>query len=64
MNILKQALEAIDDARFTINRMQQRQPNVQYSQELLFGKLNAAALELRKAIAEQEAEAAKEGGTT
>lgn len=56
--ILKQALEALDGARMQISRMQQRQPMVQYSNDALYGKINAAAAALRQAISSAKAPAA------
>lgn len=54
IEVLKQALEALDGASGSMRRMQQRQPHVNYSNEALYGKITAAQAELRKAIAEHE----------
>lgn len=52
MNILQQAHDALEQARATISHMQQRQPYVKYSNEALYGSIDAAKSALSKAIAQ------------
>lgn len=52
MSVLQQAYDALDKARGTISRMQQRQPHVNYSNEALYGDIDAAKSALTKAIAQ------------
>lgn len=50
--VLQQAYDALEKARGTISRMQQRQPHVNYSNDALYGHIDAAKSALSKAIAQ------------
>lgn len=52
MNVLQQAHDALEQARGTISRMQQRQPHIDYCNEVLYGDIAAVKTALAKAIAQ------------
>ena len=65
MNVLQQAHDALEKARGTISRMQQRQPHIDYCNEVLYGDIAAVKTALSKAIAQGDLlHAVQEHGAT